>query len=71
MGSTGEANELVDQGAAARGIVKEWRMAARDDLEPRVGYERARALADLRPTVGILVAPDHQYRSSELLQFGV
>ena len=40
-------------------------------LEARVGQDLARALADLRYAIGVLVAPDHQHRSSELPQFSV
>jgi hypothetical protein len=53
-GCSGAANEIVDEGAAARGVLEERGMTARDDLEASVGYELARAPADLRSAVGAL-----------------
>ena len=70
-GHGGAAKELADQRAAALGVVEERGVAPGDDLEARVGYERAGVLADLWAAVGILVAPDHEHGQRELPQIGL
>ena len=67
----GRRQELVDQRAAALRVVEEGRVAPWDDLEARVGWQGACAMANLWAAVGVLVAPNHEHGHDQLPQLGL